>query len=213
MLKKDFAKLARGFKDFKKNVYSKEDSVYGELSKGQSPKTLVIGCSDSRVDPVHLGSTQPGELFVIRNVANLVPPFEEPKGSLHGVSAAIEFAVVHLKVEHIVILGHRQCGGIKALLFPQESQAGGFVRGWMNIAEKAKDRAFAELGTEADHDELCRHCEKEAIKISVDNLLTFAFVKKAVEERGLEIYGLYFDLETGDLWALDQDNNSFVKVI
>ncbi len=210
-MKKEIAKLMRGFKEFQKNVYNTKGSVYEELSKGQNPKTLVIGCSDSRVDPAHLSSTDPGELFVVRNVANLVPPFEEPVGSLHGVSAAIEFAVVNLKVEYLFILGHRQCGGIKALLFPDETQAGGFVQQWMSIAESAKQRTLETLNTD-DATELCRHCEKEGIKVSIENLKTFPFVVKALEEGTLKILGLYFDLETGELWSLDHEASEFQLV-
>lgn len=210
-MKKEIAKLVKGFKIFQKNVYNSEGSVYGKLSQGQSPKTLVIGCSDSRVDPAHLSSTDPGDLFVVRNVANLVPPYEESTGGLHGVSAAIEFAVVNLKVENIFILGHRQCGGIKALLFPKETKAGGLVQRWMSIAAPAKAQTLETLQTD-DPDELCRHCELEALKVSMANLRTFPFVAEAIGQKRLNILGLYFDLETGELLTLDSESGEFQKM-
>ena len=120
MPKKEIAKLMAGFKLFREKFFEGDNPTYGRLTTGgQGPKTLIIGCSDSRVDPAIISSASPGEIFVVRNVANLVPPFEKGGGH-HGVSAAIEFAVVNLQVETIIILGHRQCGGIRALLFPEE---------------------------------------------------------------------------------------------
>ncbi len=126
MPKKEIVKLLQGFRQFKEKFYNSDDPTYGKLITGQQgPKTLIIGCSDSRVDPSLLSGSGPGEIFVVRNVANLVPPCEMGTKGRHGVSAAIEFAVVNLMVENIIILGHRQCGGIRALLFPKETKAGG----------------------------------------------------------------------------------------
>ncbi len=211
MANKEIAKLISGFKQFRKKFYLGEDSVYSKLSSsGQVPKTLVIGCSDSRVDPAILSSAGPGELFVVRNVANLVPPCETQAGR-HGVSAAIEFAVVNLKVETIIVLGHRQCGGIRALLFPEQTQAGGFVQQWMKIAEPAKKRALA-LVSAKDDNVLWRQCELESLRTSIENLRTFPFVAQAIRERDLSLRGIYFDIETGELLDLDEDSGTFTTL-
>ena len=202
MAKKEIARLIDGFREFHKKFYLSSDTTYSKLSSsGQGPKTLVIGCSDSRVDPAILSSAGPGELFVVRNVANLVPPYDAD-GGRHGVSAAIEFAVVNLKVETVIVFGHRQCGGIRALLFPEESQAGGFVQQWMKIADPAKMRALNQLPA-LNHDELWRCCEVESIHTSLENLRTFPFVANAVAERGLSLLGLYFNIENGELLEVD----------
>jgi carbonic anhydrase len=197
-----------GFRQFREKFYTGDDSTYSKLSNNwQGPKTLIIGCSDSRVDPSILSSARPGELFVVRNVANLVPPYESDSGR-HGVSAAIEFAVVNLKVENIIVLGHRQCGGIRALLFPEEIQTGGFVQQWMKIAEPAKLRALA-LAPEGDQTSQLRHCECESIRTSLENLRSFPFVERAIAERGVAIFGLYFDLEVGEILQLDEKSGKF----
>jgi carbonic anhydrase len=201
MARKDIIKLLAGFKRFKEKYFDNENSIYQKLSTGQTPRTLIIGCCDSRVDPAIISSASPGDLFVVRNVANLVPPYEKG-GGFHGVSAAIEFAVVNLKVENIVILGHRQCGGIRSL-FVDNNQPDGFLTQWMKIAEKAKE-AVVEKFPEVDLEGLCKHCELESIKISLENLQTFPFVKTAMQERELNIIGVYFDLEQGRLWEYDE---------
>jgi carbonic anhydrase len=212
MPKKEIVRLMAGFRHFREKFYLSDDPTYSKLStRPQGPKTLVIGCSDSRVDPAILSGAHPGEIFVVRNVANLVPPFEIG-GGRHGVSAAIEFAVVNLKVEHVIILGHRQCGGIRALLFPEETQAGGFVQQWMKIADEAKSRALAAVPS-AEPNELLRCCELESIRTSIENLRSFPFVASAEKDRGLEIHGIYFDLEKGELLELDGPSGKFSTIV
>lgn len=210
MGKKEILKLLIGFRHFREKFYQGENSAYEKLSnQGQSPKTLVIGCSDSRVDPAILSSAGPGELFVIRNVANLVPPYEIG-GGRHGVSAAIEFAVVNLKVENVIVLGHRQCGGIRALMFPEETKVGGFVQRWMQVAEPARERALEFTGS-ADQNILWRNCELESIRTSLDNLRSFPFVQEAMRERGMTLMGIYFDIEKGELLELNE-SGTFVPI-
>jgi carbonic anhydrase len=197
-----------GFKRFKESYFGDKNPLYGKLSSGgQSPKILVIGCSDSRVDPALLCSASPGDLFVVRNVANLVPPYETT-GGYHGVSSAIEFAVVNLKVETIIVLGHRQCGGIRALVTKNDSGPTAFIQNWVAIAERARERVLKRYPAAAE-EELCRHCEMEAITCSVENLKSFPFVTEALKDRSMEIMGLYFDLELGQLWELDQAEAKF----
>jgi carbonic anhydrase len=213
MRKKEIAKLLIGFRHFREKFYNTSipNEYNQKLQSGwQGPKTLIIGCSDSRVDPAILGAAGPGELFIVRNVANLVPPYE-PEGGRHGVSSAIEFAVVNLKVENVIILGHRQCGGIRALLYPEQTQAGGFVQKWMKIAEPAKVRALA-LNPNADQNVLLKTCELESIRTSIENLRTFPFVAEAEKERGLSIMGIYFDIEKGELLELNEASGVFMPI-
>lgn len=211
MIKKELLRMLAGFRRFRERFFKEEHSIFERLaSSGQSPKTLMIACSDSRVDPAILFSTSPGDVFVVRNVANLVPPFESDRG-FHGVSAAIEFAVVNLQVENIVVLGHRQCGGISALFKPQAVKAGGFVAQWMTIASEAKNKVL-QKHPDGDVDSWCRECELESIVISLENLKTFPFIRTAIETRGLEIHGIYFDLEQGLLCAYDETQKSFQEL-
>lgn len=200
-----------GFRQFREKFYAGDDPTYSRLASGwQGPKSLIIGCADSRVDPAIISSSGPGDLFVVRNIANLVPPYEEGGGH-HGVSAAIEFGVVNLKVEYVIVLGHRQCGGIRALLFPEESQAGGFVQKWMKMAEPAKTRALKAVGSD-DPNSLWRCCEMESIRTSIENLRSFPFIRDAIRHRGLALMGIYFDIEKGELLELNESTGSFAPL-
>ena len=209
MRSREINKLIKGFKQFREKYFSGNDeSDYSKRFDGQAPKTLLIGCSDSRVDPALLYSTSPGELFVLRNVANLVPPYEASGTGRHGVSAAIEFAVVNLKVENIVILGHRQCGGIRALMSGQQQKEVSFVGSWMEIAHVAREKVLQKF-SKLDYESQCKECEKEAITISLQNLKTFPFVKQAINASKLNVIGIYFDLEQGTLMEYDESTQNF----
>lgn len=197
-----------GFRRFREKYFSGEDALYQRLMTGQSPKTLIIGCSDSRVDPAMISGASPGEIFVVRNVANLVPPCESGKHGLHGISAAIEFAVNNLKVENIVILGHRQCGGIRALMSGNAQSESAFIGRWMEIIGSARDNVLKKHST-LDFEKQCRECEMEGIKVSLDNLRTFPFVTEAISSRGMRLFGIYFDIEQGQLFELDDASNEF----
>lgn len=211
MANKELLRLIAGFKKFRERYVVPEDSLYNRiLSQGQAPKSLVISCSDSRVDPAILTSASPGELFVIRNVANLVPPFESA-GGYHGVSSAIEFAVVNLKVENIIVVGHSQCGGINALMTAPPQNKNSFVSQWMTIAESAKQTVLKEHKG-ADQPTQIRHCEMQSILISLKNLQTFPFVQAAIQERNLTLVGAYFDIEQGQLFEFNSDLNVFQQV-
>jgi carbonic anhydrase len=207
MRRKELRRLVSGFRLFREKYFEGENSAYGKLSDGQAPKSLVIACSDSRVDPAIITSAGPGDLFVVRNIGNLVPPYETG-GGFHGVSAAIEFAVVNLKVENIIVLGHRQCGGIRALVSGLHGDSDSFIDRWVAIAKPALFRALADH-PEADEDTLCHHCELESIKISIQNLRTFPFVLNAENERKMDVIGAYFDLELGHLYELDESSGKF----
>jgi carbonic anhydrase len=211
---KEILKLVAGFRRFRSKYFSGDAALYHRLSfEGQTPKTLIIGCSDSRVDPALISSSAPGEIFVVRNVANLVPPYESAKTGLHGVSAAIEFSVVNLGVENIVILGHRQCGGIRDLMSGSaESKVDdSFVSKWMEIARSAKDRVLAK-SPGLDFEAQCKACEMEAIVSSLENLKTFPFVSEAMTSRNLNLFGIYFDLEQGQLFEFDEISKDFKQI-
>jgi carbonic anhydrase len=213
IMNKALVRLMAGFRRFREKYFLLDDtdtSFYHRLAvSGQSPKTLLIGCSDSRVDPAILTGAHPGDLFVIRNVANLIPPCE-PIASVgfHGTSSAMEFAVVNLKVENIIILGHRQCGGIRALMQPNMKPTDSFIGQWMNIAKGARERVFSDHPT-ADFETQCRFAEMESIKISYRNLHTFPFIVDAIRDRQMNVIGVYFDLEQGQLWELEGSKQEF----
>ena len=206
-------RLMVGFRKFREKYFQPDEhehSFYGKLaSAGQTPKTLLIGCSDSRVDPAILTGAAPGELFVVRNVANLVPPCETSHSGFHGTSSALEFAVVNLKVDNIIILGHRQCGGIRALMTSSPSDnSQSFIRRWMTIAEEAREKVLTEYA-DSDDDTKWKMGEMEAMKVSIKNLKSFPFVREAIASRNLNIMGIYFDLEQGKLWELDENSQKF----
>jgi carbonic anhydrase len=211
-MNKALVRLMIGFRRFKDKYFQHDDpenSLYQRLAtSGQTPKTLLIGCSDSRVDPAILTGASPGELFVVRNVANLVPPCEPSAVGFHGTSSALEFAVNNLKVENIIILGHRQCGGIRALMTQDPNQPPSFVTNWMSIAAEARTRVEKQHPG-ADEETRVRLGEMESIKVSLKNLRSFPFVEAAIQTRGLNLIGVYFDLEQGRLWEFDEAGDRF----
>lgn len=209
--------LIKGFKNFKKHYYERDRSTIMSLVKdGQKPKTLVIACSDSRVDPAILFQAKPGEIFAIRNVANLVPEYN-PDGGLNGVSSAIEYAVRDLKVENIIILGHAHCGGISALCktftedknkIETEETKREFIGNWVNIAAKVKNNINLN-----DKNESLQHIvEKESIKNSIKNLYTFPWVLKSIKDKKLNIFGWWFDLENGEILSYDDKDDKFLNI-
>ncbi len=196
-------RLIEGFRRFRATYYREHRAVFDALAAhGQWPRAMVIGCADSRVDPQLMFGAAPGDIFVVRNVANLVPPYR-PDGAYHGTSAALEFAVRGLRVEHIVVLGHARCGGIGALLRGPAADGGGedFIGAWMGIAAPARERALA-AAAGAPPEAVQRACEHEAIRLSLDNLTTFPWVRERVTRGDLALHGWYFDLEAGDLLRL-----------
>ena len=191
--------LIDGYKRFYKKSFEKKQEFYGNLSKeGQSPKFLVISCCDARVHPAQIMDTNPGDIFVIRNVANLVP-VNEPDGKSHGTSAAMEFAVKHLNVKYIIVLGHSQCGGIKTLMEGEHfSSEYSFVDPWMGIAKNAR-LSVLEKHKGKSFEEQCTYCEKASIEISLNNLMTFPWIKEKCDSGELNIHGWYFNIKTGAL--------------
>nr|QEX51279.1 beta carbonic anhydrase 2 [Bienertia sinuspersici] len=197
-------RIRSGFLRFKTEKYERNPSLFNELAKGQSPKFLVFSCSDSRVCPSHVLGFQPGEAFSVRNIANMVPPYDKTRYS--GAGAAIEYAVLHLKVENIVVIGHSCCGGIKGLMsIPDDgSTATDFIEDWVKICNPARNKVKAELKS-ADFAVQCENCEKEAVNVSLGNLLTYPFVREAVMKNTLALKGAHYDFVKGcfELWNLE----------
>ncbi len=190
--------LVQGFQRFRERHFTQDDALYRQLvQEGQTPKTLVVACCDSRVDPAIVLDCAPGDLFVIRNVANLVPPSESRVGH-HGTSAALEFGVRNLGVQHIIVLGHAHCGGIHALMAADSGNNGSFIGDWMHLADNARVEVEREMPHAAE-EERQRACEQRAILISLGNLMTFSWVRERVENGTLALHGWYFDIEHGQM--------------
>jgi carbonic anhydrase len=200
-------RLIEGYEAFRTGRLLREQSRYRELAEhGQSPETMVIGCCDSRVSPNVIFDAGPGELFIVRNVANLVPPFS-PDDAYHGVSAALEFAVQVLRVKHIVVLGHARCGGIRAFAEPREPLSpSDFIGKWMSMIAPAA----AALGPRTDSPETyLRRLEQAAMATTLENLMTFPYVRSQVESGELALHAAYFDVASGDLAVRDPASGSF----
>jgi carbonic anhydrase len=205
----DFSGLIDGYRRFKASGWQQQRERWTELATGQSPRLMVIACSDSRVDPTIIFDTSPGEIFMVRNVANMVPPFETAPGH-HGVSAALEFAVTQLEVPEIVVLGHQSCGGCAAALSQRFADAepgqGGFIADWMSMLDDARDKVIAEHGK---GEAAIRALEREAVKVSIANLRTFPCVPIREQKGRLKIHGAYFAIDDGLLHVLDEATGEF----
>lgn len=205
-------KLVQGFTHFRERYFSERQSLYSKLVKdGQKPKIAIIACADSRVDPAIVLQVEPGDIFSIRNVANLVPPYEaDDDKAYHGTSAAVEFAVTQLGVDHVVVFGHAYCAGIQSMIDAQEGapQKDRFVQLWTSIAAKAYTRAQAEKPG-AKGEDLARCCEKHAVLVSLENLRTFPFIKDGLKAGTLEIHGWYLDIAKGELSSFDESSKTF----
>jgi carbonic anhydrase len=200
--------LLDGYRTFRTQRLPTEQSRYRELSeRGQSPEVMVIGCCDSRVSPEVIFDAGPGELFVMRNIANLVPVYQ-PDENAHGVSAALEYAVNVLRVKHIVVLGHAQCGGIRAFVDKIEPLSpGDFIGKWMAMFIKPGE-VVEQRSHETMQDFVVR-IEKAAVFRSLENLMTFPFVRSRVERGDLQLHGAYFGVAEGSLFVLDKQSKQF----
>ena len=201
----DFAGLVEGYRRFRDSGWAAQRERWDELSGGQSPRVMVISCSDSRVDPAQVFDTSPGEIFVVRNVAALVPPYETTPGR-HGVSAALEFAVQVLKVGEIVVMGHGLCGGCQAALQAKlrdaEPGEGGFIANWIALLDDARNKVAAEHGTEGRPAE--RAMEQAAVAVSLANLRSFPWVRDKEAAGTLRLHGAFFAISDGVLHLLDE---------
>ena len=198
-------RLIDGYRRFRQETWPQQRARFEELAaQGQRPHTMVIACSDSRVDPQMIFSAGPGELFVVRNVANLVPPYM-PDAAFHGTSAAVEFAVRVLGVRDLVVMGHALCGGIAAVIGGVPPVAEDFVANWIGIAARARDVALR-CDTPEARQEAGEH---EAVRISLANLMTFPFVAEAVAAGRLRLSGAHFGVATGRLVLMDGESGTF----
>jgi carbonic anhydrase len=205
------ANLTDGYRAFLYSRLRIEQDRYRALSEsGQAPQVMVIGCADSRVSPEAIFDSRPGELFVVRNVANIVPPYS-PDGQAHGVSAALEFGVAALKVKHIVVLGHAQCGGVKAFAEDAEPLSpGDFIGKWMSLMAPVMDQV-GPRGALSSADYLTK-LEQANVVNSIANLMTFPRLRKMIERGDVGIHGAFFGVATGKLSVLDQATGTFTQV-
>ncbi|WP_243450988.1 carbonic anhydrase [Sphingosinicella sp. CPCC 101087] len=209
----DINELIEGYRRFRRSGWAAQRERWAELAEGQRPKVMVIACSDSRVDPAQIFDARPGEIFVVRNVANLVPPFETDS-AYHGVSAALEFAVTQLEVEDVVVMGHGFCGGCAAALTGQFDHAGHgegqFIAHWIGMLSAARE------SIRSRHPSLDRQAflemELEGVRLSLTNLRTFPWVREREETKRLSLHGAYFAIDNGILHVLDPANGEFVPV-
>lgn len=201
-------RLLDGYRRFRRDRFPVEAERFRKLAHGQAPKTMVIACADSRVDPSTIFAAAPGELFVVRNVANLVPPIEET-GTYHGTSAALEFAITQLRIADIVVLGHGMCGGIAAALAAAENRpVGRFIKPWIDLLspvreEVMKDRALSSPSARQ------RALEHLAIRHSLKNLQSFPFISDAMKNGQLALHGAWFSIAEGELHWLNNDSRLF----
>ncbi len=200
-----------GYKGFIEHRHEDERLRYLELAeKGQKPATMIIACCDSRAAPETIFSCGPGELFVLRNVANLVPPFE-PDAGQHGTSAAIEFGVQALKVQNIVVMGHGRCGGINATLNPLKEPLapGDFIGKWLSLLKPVSEQ-FVDNGLMTDGERQTAF-ERISIRHSIQNLRSFPYIANLEQNKKIALHGAWFDIKTGELWIMDQKSGEFSR--
>ena len=199
--------LKNGYRAFRRGVYKHQANLYEELGRGQDPDIMIIACADSRAEPADIFNAAPGQLFVVRNVANLVPPYETTDG-LHGVSAALEFAVTALKVKHILVMGHGGCGGVNASLSAaRDKPVGQFIAPWVRLLDEARDDILARKANNPQ-----RALEFAGIDTSLKNLMTFPFVEERVNAGELDLHGAWFAIAEGELHWRHSDSGEFSVV-
>ena len=197
-----FMKMLDGYKAFREKYASGDQSILYNLAEhGQKPKIMVIACCDSRVDPALMLQCDPGDLFVVRNVANIVPPYEKDEAH-HGTSAALEFAVCYLNIKHIVLLGHSQCGGIQGLLNKDNLEQNDFITNWVSVIE-------CEAHVDKKQKNYVDDYAKQALHKSYENCFTFPWIKQRVSEKTLSIHEWFFDIKSGQIFNYSHDNKKF----
>ena len=207
------SQLIEGYRRFREKDWAHERDRWSELAEGQSPRIMILSCADSRVDPAQIFDARPGEMFVVRNIAALAPPYETTRG-YHGVSAALEFAVTQLKVEEILVMGHGLCGGCAAALTGQfddtEPGEGHFISDWVHMLDEASKQVRAR------HHDLDRDAfsemEREAVKVSLANLRTFPWIAEREQSGDVMLHGAHFSIAEGRLYMLDEAEENFRPV-
>ena len=202
-------RLTEGFLEFRSASFLPKRALFEQLAQQQQPRVMMIACSDSRVDPAILTNAEPGDLFMVRNVANLVPPCTMDRAQ-HGISAALEFGVTALGVEHVIVFGHADCGGIRALLTrdPAVDPQHTFIHQWLQIADEARRRTLI-IARDQPLETQLRILEHEAIKTSLANLLTFPWIEQRVSEDRLRLHGWFFDINQGQVHAYLPERDAF----
>jgi len=209
-----YKRLIEGHKNFRKQYFDKPFEEYRKwASKYQKPEVMIISCSDSRVNPAILTSSNLGDIFVVSNVANIVPPFRKTCNTHHSTSSAIEYAVKHLKIKHIIVMGHSCCGGVNAMFTMEEqcektSEEYSFINPWVDVISEVRDDVNKEMKDAPLEDKL-RLCERKGILVSIQNLMSFPFVKNAVDNEKLQLHGWYFDIDKAALYEHNEDNGEF----
>jgi len=204
-------RLLTGYRNFMQGRYGAESDRYRSLAReGQSPETMVIACCDSRSAPETIFDAGPGELFVVRNVANIVPPYQ-PDNQFHGTSAALEFGVQSLKVKHIVVMGHGRCGGINAVLNPaaEPLSPGDFIGKWMGLVAPAAETLSGSTMMTATERQTA--LERISIRFQIANLRTFPCIRILEEQGKLTLHGAWFDISTGELWVMNRQTGDFER--
>jgi carbonic anhydrase len=207
------SQLIDGYHRFRTQDWTRERERWSELAEGQSPEVMVLACADSRVDPAHIFDAKPGEMFVVRNIAALAPPYETTRG-FHGVSAALEFAVTQLNVGEILVMGHGLCGGCAAALTGQfddtEPGDGHFIADWVRMLSGARDHVRAQHA-QLDRDAFL-DMEREAVRVSLANLRTFPWILEREQSESLQLHGAHFSIAEGQLYILDEAEGDFRPV-
>ncbi len=210
----ELAGLIEGYRRFREHGWYPRRERWAALSESQQPQIMIIACSDSRVDPAQIFDVDPGEIFVVRNVAAMVPPYETTPG-LHGVSAALEFAVQVLKVKEVVVLAHGMCGGCKAALTQElhgaEPGQGGFIANWISLLDEAREPVAEKYGTKGREAE--RAMEQASVKVTLDNLRSFPCVQQKEASGKLRLRGAFFAISDGVLHLLDEESGDFAPVV
>lgn len=199
-MKKSLEKLISGYNDFRKEYATGNESVMRYLAlRGQQPQVMVIACCDSRVDPSLILQCDPGDLFVVRNVANIIPPYERDENH-HGTSAALEFGICYLKVKHLIIFGHSQCGGIDALLNEENLKQNDFITNWVSLIKP--DLTSQNVNA----------CAKNALSHSYQNCLTFPWIKQRIEKNELAVHRWFFDISSGMIFTYSDEKKEYVHL-
>jgi len=200
-MEESFNKIIKGYSNFRKKYAINDNSVMRSLAyHGQKPEVMVVACCDSRVDPAVILQTDPGDLFVVRNVANIVPPYEQDDG-YHGISAALEFGVCHLNVKHLIILGHSQCGGIQALLNSKNLKQNDFITHWVSLIKTNPDDQDVDV------------VSKQALLQSYQDCLTFPWIKERVTQEKLIIHLWFFDIKEGEIFTYSFEDSQYQQLI
>ena len=211
-----YRELIEGYKAFRhKYLHQDFDAYRSWAATTQSPKVMVIGCSDSRVNPAILTHADLGEIFAANNVANIVPPFETGQHSHLSIGAAVQFAVTRLQVEHIIVMAHSSCGGVRALMSHDQNEQGpdnDYIRGWVNVIREAKEAVKEAMG-DRDLDEQCQVCEMEGALVSLANLMQYPYVRDALEKGKLDLHAWYFHIESGELLAYNFEKKRYQRLV